>query len=190
MRKNPPNSTCPRPGPIDNNPLVVSQPVGGGNKIPPLTAEGGKLRRSIGLVKGRDYQLLPQALWKALEQWYGGTPALPRQVIVPREGAEPELELYPLVLKVMRHQIPPRPPNQQQTWSDVVGGYGAAALGNCNRKYLEAHVNIMVCSFSWLWICATKCNTKEICGLFSCIFQACHRQASLRIFVLHLEAPS
>jgi len=23
----------------------------------------------------------------------------------------------------------PRPPNQQQTWSDMVGGYGAAALG-------------------------------------------------------------
>jgi ubiquitin carboxyl-terminal hydrolase 6/32 len=135
MRRNIPNSTCPRPGPIDNNPLVVTQPVGGGNKIPPLTAEGGKLRRSIGLVRGRDYQLLPQALWKALEQWYGGTPALPRQVIIPREGAEPELELYPLVLKVMRHQIPPRPPNQQQTWSDMVGGYGAAALGNFNLPF-------------------------------------------------------
>ncbi|CAB3376870.1 Hypothetical predicted protein [Cloeon dipterum] len=126
---------CPRPGPVDNTSLVVPPPVTGINKIPPLTAEGGKLRRS-NLVKGRDYQLLPLALWKALEQWYGGSPALPRQVIRPTDGAEPELELYPLVLKIMRHQTNPRPPNQQQTWSDVVGGYGAAALVSAGYGYV------------------------------------------------------
>ncbi|XP_059478649.1 ubiquitin carboxyl-terminal hydrolase 32 [Neocloeon triangulifer] len=134
-RKNPPSGlTCARPGQIDNTPLVIPPPVAGVNKIPPLTAEGGKLKKSM-LAKGRDYQLLPLALWKALEQWYGGAPALPRQVIRPKEGADPELELYPLVLKIMRHQANPRT-NQQQTWSDVVGGYGAAALVSAGYGYV------------------------------------------------------
>lgn len=45
-----------------------------------LTGEGGRLRRD--LEKGKDYAVVPEAIWKALSAWYGGSPALPRQVFV------------------------------------------------------------------------------------------------------------
>lgn len=45
-----------------------------------LTGEGGRLKRNVPLVQGRDFVLVPDSLWKALQQWYGGAPALPRQV--------------------------------------------------------------------------------------------------------------
>lgn len=58
-----------------------------------LTGEGGRLKRNVPLVQGRDFVLVPDSLWKALQQWYGGSPALPRQVkmrsfssVVRREG--------------------------------------------------------------------------------------------------------
>lgn len=51
-----------------------------GSKVASLTGEGGRLRRAVVLTHGRDFQLVPQALWRALLQWYGGAPALPRQV--------------------------------------------------------------------------------------------------------------
>ena len=43
-----------------------------------LTGEGGRLKRD--LEKDKDYIVVPEAIWKALSAWYGGTPALPRQV--------------------------------------------------------------------------------------------------------------
>lgn len=49
-------------------------------QIPQLTSEGGRLKRNIPLVQGRDFVLIPDSLWKVLQQWYGGAPALPRQV--------------------------------------------------------------------------------------------------------------
>jgi hypothetical protein len=70
---------APRPGAIDNSCLVLS-PGPAGIKVPSLTAEGGRLRRAVVLTQGRDFQLVPQALWRALLQWYGGSPPLPRQV--------------------------------------------------------------------------------------------------------------
>ena len=45
-----------------------------------LTNEGGRLKRDRMLCRGRDFELLPEAVWKALSAWYGGTPALPRTV--------------------------------------------------------------------------------------------------------------
>lgn len=47
-----------------------------------LTGEGGRLRRD--LEKGKDYEVVPEAIWKALSAWYGGSPALPRQVEITR----------------------------------------------------------------------------------------------------------
>ena len=32
------------------------------------------------LIRGRDFELVPEAVWKALSAWYGGSPALPRSV--------------------------------------------------------------------------------------------------------------
>ena len=45
-----------------------------------LTGEGGKLKRNIPLCRGRDFEILPESVWRALQQWYGGGPALPRTV--------------------------------------------------------------------------------------------------------------
>lgn len=67
-------SIC-KPGPINNSGLV-SVPT---TKVTSLTGEGGQLKRNM-LLRGRDFQLVPSSLWKALVQWYRGSPALPRQV--------------------------------------------------------------------------------------------------------------
>ena len=32
------------------------------------------------LARGRDFELLPEPVWKSLSSWYGGSPALPRTV--------------------------------------------------------------------------------------------------------------
>ena len=45
-----------------------------------LTNEGGRLKRHPALVRTRDYDILPDPVWKALAQWYAGGPALPRNV--------------------------------------------------------------------------------------------------------------
>lgn len=68
----------PAPGPIDNTVLVAAPTC----KVVTLTGEGGKLKRNLMLVRWRDFELVPDSLWKALFQWYGGAPALPRQVCV------------------------------------------------------------------------------------------------------------
>ena len=47
-----------------------------------LTGEGGKLKRNIPLVRGRDFEIIPEPVWRALQQWYGGGPALPRTVLI------------------------------------------------------------------------------------------------------------
>lgn len=46
-----------------------------------ITGEGGRLKRNVVLTCGRDFELVPEAVWRAMSQWYGGSPALPRQVV-------------------------------------------------------------------------------------------------------------
>ncbi|KAL1501454.1 hypothetical protein ABEB36_006770 [Hypothenemus hampei] len=108
------------PGPIDNSSLVAES----NSKVPTLTGEGGRLKRDITLVQHNDFELVPDSLWKALAMWYGGPLPLPRQVIKPPGLSEVELELYPLSLRILRHQVQP-PVNNASTWNSVVGGYGA-----------------------------------------------------------------
>ena len=67
-----------RPGLIDTSSLIQSPAYRG---ITVLTGEGGRLRSNGRLVRGKDYELVPERLWKFLAQMYGGTPPLPRQVI-------------------------------------------------------------------------------------------------------------
>ena len=45
-----------------------------------LTGEGGKLKQNVAVVHGKDFEVLPEAIWKALYSWYGGTVQLPRTV--------------------------------------------------------------------------------------------------------------
>lgn len=84
-------STPNRPGMIDNSGLIQSSLYRG---ITVLTGEGGKLKNSGRILRGRDYELVPERLWKFLSQMYGGSPALPRQVIRTKTG-QVELELNP-----------------------------------------------------------------------------------------------
>ncbi|CAH0394748.1 unnamed protein product [Bemisia tabaci] len=100
----------PRPGPIDNSNLVAAPTY----KVPSLTAEGGKLKRHL-LTRGRDFELVPESLWTALSDWYGGAPRLPRQVILPKGASQPDLELYPVTLRLLRHSTQPVAP--QTSWS-------------------------------------------------------------------------
>ncbi|XP_045466873.1 ubiquitin carboxyl-terminal hydrolase 32 isoform X2 [Harmonia axyridis] len=110
------------PGPIDNSNLVVEPSV----KVTTLTGEGGRLKRDVTLVQHRDFELVPDSLWKALALWYGGPLPLPRQVIRPSGRHEVEIELYPPNLQILRHHT--QLINSQSNWTTVVGGYGAAAL--------------------------------------------------------------
>ena len=109
-----------RPGPIDTSCLIQTSPHRG---ITVLTGEGGKLRGGSRLARGRDYELVPERLWKFLCGVYGGTPALPRQVIRNSQG-QVELELNPLNARILKHQTVQRQPNVPT----MVGGYSAAAL--------------------------------------------------------------
>ena len=45
-----------------------------------LTNEGGRLKRDVMLVRSKDFELVPEAIWRALSTWYGATTALPRTV--------------------------------------------------------------------------------------------------------------
>ncbi|CAG9103736.1 unnamed protein product [Plutella xylostella] len=66
------------PPPIDNARLLAPSTC----KVRTLTGEGGHLRRDVTLCQGRDFELLPDALWRALALWYGGGQPLPRQIRV------------------------------------------------------------------------------------------------------------
>ena len=46
-----------------------------------FSGEGGKLKPSLRLIRGKDFELIPERLWRALIHWYGGAPAVRRQVI-------------------------------------------------------------------------------------------------------------
>lgn len=111
------------PGPIDNVPLVETET----RKVMVLTGEGGKLKRNIPLCRGRDFEIIPEPVWRALQQWYGGGPALPRTVISPTNGdPNPELELYPISLRLFRHSPPPTR-GGITTWTGV--GFGLNGFG-------------------------------------------------------------
>lgn len=68
------------PGPVDNKRLLAPNVL----KVRTLTGEGGHLRRDVTLSQHRDFELLPDQLWRALATWYGGPDPLPRQVSVQR----------------------------------------------------------------------------------------------------------
>ncbi|KAK6636372.1 hypothetical protein RUM43_010032 [Polyplax serrata] len=121
----------PRPGPINNSNLIQTPT----NKVPSLTGEGGKLRKNLFLAQNRDFQIVPQSLWTALTLWYGGEPSLPRQVIMPTNSTLPELELYPINIKFLRH-VSQNNRQQVNNWSGMVGGYGASAIGNSGYAYV------------------------------------------------------
>ena len=45
-----------------------------------LTTEGGRLKNSVILRQGKDFELLPEPVWRSLSEWYGYKICLPRLV--------------------------------------------------------------------------------------------------------------
>ena len=109
-----------RPGIIDTACLIQSPHYRG---ITVLTGEGGKLKNSDKLQRGRDFELLPEQLWKFLVQLYGSSVPLPRQIIKNKNGSI-ELELNPIFTRILKHKTITRQPNVPSP----AGGYSAAAL--------------------------------------------------------------
>lgn len=119
------HASPPKPGPIDNNSLIVPNP----QKVLTLTNEGGRLKRDVMLTQGKDFEMVPEPVWRALSSWYGGSPPLPRTVIPSSRGdPNPELELYPVMVRLLRHQTPAQRPAQNTSFSSVVSGIGGMAL--------------------------------------------------------------
>ncbi|CAN9511197.1 unnamed protein product [Ophioblennius macclurei] len=108
--------TAQRPGAIDNQPLVNTEPM----KAPTLTMEGGRLKRSLQLVPSRDYEMVPEPVWRALYHWYGANLSLPRPVIVESVMGQAELELFPRYLLFLRQQPASRSP-QSNIWVNMAG---------------------------------------------------------------------
>uniref|UniRef100_A0A7N6BGZ7 Ubiquitin carboxyl-terminal hydrolase 32 n=1 Tax=Anabas testudineus TaxID=64144 RepID=A0A7N6BGZ7_ANATE len=103
-----------RPGAIDNQPLVTTDPM----KAPTLTMEGARLRRSLQLVPGRDFETVPEPVWRALYHWYGANLSLPRPVILESKTGQAELELFPRYLLFLRQQPATRSP-QSNIWVNM-----------------------------------------------------------------------
>uniref|UniRef100_A0A8K9UKA3 ubiquitinyl hydrolase 1 n=1 Tax=Oncorhynchus mykiss TaxID=8022 RepID=A0A8K9UKA3_ONCMY len=103
-----------RPGAIDNTPLVNTDPM----KAPSLTMEGGRLNQSLQLVAGKDFETVPEPVWRALFHWYGANLSLPRPVIQQTKTGRAELELFPRYLLFLRQQPATRTP-QSNIWVNM-----------------------------------------------------------------------
>ncbi|CAK6970338.1 ubiquitin carboxyl-terminal hydrolase 32 isoform X3 [Scomber scombrus] len=107
-----------RPGAIDNQALVNTDPMKARICAPTLTMEGGRLKRSLQLVPGRDFETMPEPVWRALYHWYGANLSLPRPVILDSKTAQAELELFPRYLLFLRQQPATRSP-QSNIWVNM-----------------------------------------------------------------------
>ncbi|XP_068173192.1 ubiquitin carboxyl-terminal hydrolase 32 isoform X2 [Antennarius striatus] len=103
-----------RPGAIDNQPLVTTDAV----KAPTLTMEGGRLKSSLQLLPSRDFETVPEPVWRALYHWYGANLSLPRPVILESRLGLAELELFPRYLLFLRQQPVTRSP-QSNIWVNM-----------------------------------------------------------------------
>ncbi|XP_072273184.1 ubiquitin carboxyl-terminal hydrolase 32 isoform X1 [Pyxicephalus adspersus] len=103
-----------KPGAIDNQPLVMQENV----KVPTLTLEGGRIKQSPSLLRGKEYEIVPEPVWRALYHWYGASLSLPRPVIRNSKTNLPELELFPRYLLFLRQQ-PVTRQQQSNIWVNM-----------------------------------------------------------------------
>ena len=56
--------------------------------------------------------------------------SFPHQVIAPRHSEPPELELYPIGVRLLRHHLPqqPRPIQGATTFTDMMGSIGGMVM--------------------------------------------------------------
>ncbi|KAE8624792.1 hypothetical protein XENTR_v10006050 [Xenopus tropicalis] len=119
-----------KPGAIDNQPLVTQETV----KVPSLTLEGGRLKQSPSLLRGKDYEIVPEPVWRALYHWYGANLSLPRPVIKNCKTDLPELELFPRYLLFLRQQ-----PVTRQQQSNIWVNMGNVPSPNAPLKRVLAY---------------------------------------------------
>ena len=116
------------------------------------------------------------------------------QVIVPRPGEPPELELYPISVRLLRHHLPPppRPAHGAATFTDMMGNIGGMMM----RKYISTtfaqYSTYEVGQFWWPVFSCGGCPLK-CCGTLSafrkalkCTFSK-HITADLLNIQWHLE---
>ncbi|KAJ8312385.1 hypothetical protein KUTeg_009758 [Tegillarca granosa] len=124
------NSGPQKPGAIDNSPLLVTNTY----KVMTLTNEGGRLRKDTMLVRGKDFELVPEAVWRALSVWYGGNIPLPRTVVTSSSNdGIPELELYPVTVRLLRHQVINQRSVPMTTFTGMMSGIGGMALSTVSN---------------------------------------------------------
>ncbi|BFZ19073.1 hypothetical protein BsWGS_22113 [Bradybaena similaris] len=120
-RKSVPVGALSKPPAINNNHLLVNPA-----KYVSMTNEGGRLRKDVVLTRGKDFEIVPECIWRAFTTWYGGSPALPRTVIN-IANMNLELELYPICVRILRHQTPSQRAPPATTISGMVAGIGGMA---------------------------------------------------------------
>ncbi|CAL1537349.1 unnamed protein product, partial [Lymnaea stagnalis] len=143
-RKLPPSGVA-KPLAINNNHLLVNP-----SKYNSMTNEGGRLRRDVVLVRGKDFEIVPECIWRALTTWYGGSPALPRTVInTSTNGHSPELELYPVSVRILRHQTNSQRPAPATTFTGgVMTGLNSMALNFTANSTQPRRYHAYTASFS------------------------------------------
>ncbi|XP_055677370.1 ubiquitin carboxyl-terminal hydrolase 32 isoform X2 [Lutzomyia longipalpis] len=162
------------PGPIDNRSLIAPTIY---KNVPTLTGEGGRLKRDSTLAQHRDFELVPDSLWKALALWYQGPLPLPRQVIQPPGNPEVEVELYPLNLRILRHHYPQNQTASQQqqqntlgsnAWGIVSGGYGvlntpSGITGNVTASSLASSLQPPKKYLAYMAAFSKLATVKQVC---------------------------
>lgn len=98
-----------KPGPIDNTPLLecpsgLENGLENGRENGGTHVEKGRLRSN--LQEQYDYVIVHKSVWEALVAWYGGGPALVREVVLKGVQQVPTVEVYPLKLLVVRSSTP------------------------------------------------------------------------------------
>lgn len=71
-------------------------------QAPTLTMEGGRLKRSLQRASGRDFETVPEPVWRALYHWYGANLSLPRPV---SEDSGPTQQLMNLSVTVRQDWV-------------------------------------------------------------------------------------
>jgi len=98
-----------------------------------LLREGSGVELREGVREGRDFAVLSEAAWKALVSWYGGGPAIRRNIAVQTEGRR-EISLYPPFLKAFLYTS--KPATRLATHIAVFPGSSSACFDSTIRKEL------------------------------------------------------
>ncbi|KAK6968759.1 Ubiquitin carboxyl-terminal hydrolase 32, partial [Biomphalaria glabrata] len=130
-----------KPPAINNNHLLVNP-----SKYLSLTNEGGRLKRDTVLARGKDFEIVPECIWRALTTWYGGQPALPRTVISTGNGLE--LELYPICVRIIRHQTPNQKAQSSTYLTSLMNGINGVTTSFANGPTLPRRFHAHTASFS------------------------------------------